>query len=283
MTQIVNDALSDKTYDELLKLIHTHTGITIGPGRKSMLVSRFRPRLRATASPDFDAYLSLLNSDKDELEQFIDSITTNKTLFYRTPRIWSYLSDIFIPEWIGARHGRKLNVWSAASSTGEEAYTAGMLLEGFRQKHPSFDYQITGTDISPRVVDIANTGLYSGRSIQRFKEAEPEMFNAHMVGDEEKGFGVKPSIKSKIRFSTHNIFKPYRHTSKFDIVLLRNVLIYFTKADQEKALLNVDRSLQSDGVLVIGESETLSPLKTSFSSVAPLIYRPSAEAAGKAA
>lgn len=283
MTQNVNDTLSDKTYDELLGLIHKHTGITIGPGRKSMLVSRFRPRLRATGLPDFDAYLSMLKNDKDELEQFIDSITTNKTLFYRTPRIWSYLSDIFIPEWIGAQHGRKLNVWSAAASTGEEAHTAGMLLEGFRQKHSSFDYQIIGTDISPRVIDIAKTGLYSGRSIQRFKEAEPDLFNAHMVGDETNGYSVTKDIKSRIRFSTHNIFKPYRHTSKFDIVLLRNVLIYFTKPDQEKALQNVDRSLQSDGVLVIGESETLSPLNTNFSSVAPLIYRPGAEAAGKAA
>lgn len=283
MTININDNLSDKCFAEFLNLTHKLTGITIGDNRKSMLVSRLRTRLRATESPDFESYLEFLKKDSDEIVQFINSITTNKTLFFRTPRIWSYLSDIYIPEWINARNGRKFQVWSAAASTGEEAYTAGVLLESFRARYPSFDYQITGTDISSRVIKTAKAGVYSARSVQRFRDTESELFQAHMVGNDTDGYSVTPNIRGKIRFKEHNIFKPYKHTAKFDVALLRNVLIYFTKPDQEKAISNVERSLQSTGLLVIGESETLSPLNTQFSPAAPLIYRPAEKKAGKAA
>lgn len=283
MTNNLNDNLSDKSYNKLVDLVYKHTSITIKDGRKSLLVGRFRPRLRALGLPTFEAYLDLVKSDPDEIEHFIDCITTNKTLFFRTPRIWQYLSDIFIPQWIGERHGRKLQLWSAAASTGEEAHTAGMLLESFREKHPSFDYQIVGTDISPRVIDIASKGVYQGRPIDRFRSAEPEMFQKYMKGDDANGYSVTSGIRSKIRFKTHNLFKPYRHTSKFDIVLCRNVLIYFTKPDQETVLRHIEQSIHPDGVLAIGESETLSPLKTNFATAAPLVYKPCKEAAGKAA
>ena len=283
MTNSINDNLTDKCFSEYLNFTHKLTGITIGDNRKSMLVSRLRSRLRATSSPDFESYLALLKNDPDEVEHFISSITTNKTLFFRTPRIWSYMSDVFIPEWISSNRGGKLHLWSAAASTGEEAYTAGVLLESFRQRNPSFDYQITGTDISPRVIEAAKTGVYPPRSVQRFRDTEPELFNSFMVGSDTQGYSVAPRIRQKIRFKNHNIFDLYKHAAKFDIALLRNVLIYFTKPDQERAIANVERSLNSTGLLVIGESETLSPLNTGFSPVAPLIYKPGTKAAEQAA
>lgn len=284
MDNELDDNLSDRSFAELLKITYDHTGITIGDGRKSLMVSRLRRRLRATNLKDFESYVRLLKKPgSEELEHFINSVTTNKTYFYRTPRIWDYLTKEFIPEWMNRSNNGRLNVWSGASSTGEEIYTAGILLEDIRRVHPTFDYQIIGTDVSARVVKEAQTGLYTGRAIQRFREEAPELFERYMVGDDTAGFGVLPRIRQRIKFKQHNIFEPYRHTTKFDVALLRNVLIYFTKPDQEKALRNIDRSLHDNGVLIIGESETLAPLNTNFASVAPLVYRAPEFAAGKAA
>lgn len=274
MTEItIDDNLSDACFAALIKFTHDSTGITIQQNRRSMLVSRLRSRLRATGSSNFDAYLKLLKTDSSETEHYVNAVTTNKTLFYRTPRIWSYLKDEFVPAWIKAGHNRPMEVWSGASSTGEEIYTAGMVLEEFRAKHPGFDYRIVGTDISDRVVSVAEKGLYSGRMIDMFKTSSPELFSKFMVGNDADGYQVNADIRRRIKFQRHNVFKPFQTRSKYDVSLLRNVLIYFTHEDQERAVANVERSLRPDGLLIIGESETLSPLQTNYVCVAPLIYR----------
>jgi chemotaxis protein methyltransferase CheR len=268
-----DDTLGDAAFAELVKVTHELTGITIRPNRKTMLVSRLRSRLRATNCANFKDYLKLLKSDSSETAHYVNSVTTNKTLFYRTPRIWSYLTDDFIPAWIKAGHNRPMEIWSGASSTGEEIYTAGMVLEEFRKKHPGFDYRIVGTDISDRVVEIADKGVYSGRIIDMFKTSAPELFAKYMIGNDGDGYRVNNDIRSRIKFQRHNIFKPFQTRGKYDVSLLRNVLIYFTHEDQERAIANVERSLRPDGVLIIGESESLSPLQTNYVRVAPLIYR----------
>jgi chemotaxis protein methyltransferase CheR len=277
-----DDSLSDAQFAELLKITHRNTGITIRENRKTMMVSRLRSRLRAKGLSDFESYLKLLKTDPTEMVEFVNAVTTNKTLFYRTPRIWKYLADEFVPSWIKAGHNRPLQVWSGASSTGEEIYTAGMVLEEFRLSHPGFDYRVVGTDISERVVAEADRGIYSGRAIDMFRTASPDLFSKHMVGDDSKGWSVSPNIRTRVRFKQHDIFKPFQ-TSQFDLSLLRNVLIYFTHKDQERALRNVERALRSDGILIIGESETLSPLETNFVTIAPLVYRHRNALAEKAA
>lgn len=271
--QPINDTLSDHDFAELVKFTHDLTGITIQPNRKSMLVSRLRSRLRATSAKDFKSYLKLLKTDSSEAELYVDAVTTNKTLFFRTPRIWSYLIDDFIPAWIKAGHNRPMEVWSGASSTGEEIYTAGMVLEDFRKKHQGFDYRIIGTDVSERVIGIAEQGLYRGRVVDMFRTSSPDLFAKYMIGSEADGYHVTKDIRSRIKFQRHNVFKPFQTRSKYDIALLRNVLIYFTHEDQERAVANVERSLRSDGVLIIGESESLSPLQTHYVCVSPLVYR----------
>ena len=255
MDHPIDDQLSEADFAELIKITHDLTGITIQPNRKSMLVSRLRSRLRATGSGNFKTYLKTLKTDSSEIEHYVNAVTTNKTLFYRTPRIWSYIIEEFVPAWIKAGHNRPLEVWSGASSTGEEIYTAGMVLEEFRKKHPGFDYRIVGTAMSARVVGIAETGIYSGRSIDMFKTSSPDLFARYMVKEGE-GYRVNSDIRTRIKFQRHNVFKPFQTRGKYDIALLRNVLIYFTHEDQEKAVANVERSLRQDGLLVIGEAES---------------------------
>ena len=171
-------------------------------------------------------------------------------------------------------HSGPLNIWSAASSTGDEAHTLGVVCQSFKDVNAGFEYRILGTDISSAVVEKAEKGIYVGTPVKRFRERREELFNKYMYGNDKDGYKVIPSIKNNIKFKTHNLFNPLKSNYKFDLILLRNVLIYFTKKDQEHVLANIHNSLSPKGYLIIGESESLGRIDTQFEFVSPLIYRP---------
>ncbi len=270
--------MSDGDFSKLRAIVHQNTGITIGETRKSMLVSRLRSRLREVEAPDFAAYIARLSKDPDEMQELTNRVTTNETYFYRTPRVWDYFQDEFLPEFLDKRQNRALRVWSGAASTGEEAHTIGVLLESLRLNNQQFDYSVMGTDVSSRVLEVATNGVYKGRSIARFRKAKPDLFDKHMIGNDTDGFQAHPQIRSRIRFKLHNLFDRLSGAGPFDVVFLRNVLIYFTDEDQEKILDQVHSQMRPDGVLFIGESETLTKLNTPFEQIVPIIYRPQARA-----
>jgi chemotaxis protein methyltransferase CheR len=272
--------MSDGDFAKLRAIIHDQTGITIGETRKSLLVSRLRPRLRALGLGDYASYIDWIAGNEEERQELTDRVTTNETYFHRTPRIWSYFADTCIPEFVAAKRGRAMRVWSAAASTGEEGHTAGVFLEETRSRTPGFDYVVLGTDISARVIDIAAEGLYRGRPVARFRADRPELFARHMAGSDEEGWQVTPQIRSRIRFRQHNLLTPLTGTAQFDVIFLRNVLIYFTSADQERILSQIRRLLHPQGVLFIGESESLTFIESDFEQVEPIIYRPVARTPG---
>ncbi len=259
--------------DEFIKLTHDFTGITIKPEKRSMLEGRLRKRLRELELADFTAYLAYVKNNPAEREYFVNAVTTNETYFYRTPRIWEYISEQFLLEWHDNVISRPLSVWSAASSTGEEAHTLGIILQSFKDKHAGFDYKVKGTDIDSSVVERARQGVYKGRAIQRFKEAKPDLFKQYMVGNDDNGYKVLPDIKSRLDFSVLNLFDKNQNKEKYDLVLLRNVLIYFVKEDQIAAVAAVHKRLHTDGVAIIGESESLNNLPSDFEPIAPTIYK----------
>lgn len=272
--------MDDGDFSKLRAIVHQNTGITIGESRKSMLVSRLRKRLREVDEPSFSSYIARLSKDPNEMQEMTNRVTTNETYFYRTPRVWDYFQDVFLPEFHAKGQSRTMRVWSAAASTGEEAHTVGMLLEQQRQTRPGFDYSVFGTDVSSRVLEVAQRGLYNGRSIARIKKEKPELFARHTVGNDIDGYQVASQIKSRIKFKLHNLLQNLGGVSPFDAIFLRNVLIYFTDEDQEKILKNIRRLIKSDGVLFIGESETLKKLNTEFSQIAPIIYAPDTKVCG---
>lgn len=270
---MIDEKISDRCFASFRDYVHKLTGITIDKNRSAMLVGRIRKRVFDLGLSDYDSYLDVLKNSKEEELFFTDLITTNETYFYRTPRIWDFIENEFMPKHF-SENSKLLKAWSAASSTGDEAHTLGIVFEHFKQKNPSFGYSILGTDISSSVVDRATEGLYIGRPVERFRETRGELFKKYMVGDDEKGYRVLPYIKSHIKFKVHNLFNMLSGGQKFDLILLRNVLIYFTKEDQEKVLKNVFNCLSPRGFLIIGESESLNGIETNFESVSPLIYQP---------
>ncbi|CUH80183.1 Chemotaxis protein methyltransferase [Tritonibacter multivorans] len=264
--------LQTSSFNKLRALIHQKTGITVADNRRGLLQSRLRGRLRETQEDSFTSYLDRVAKDANELQELIDRITTNETYCYRTPRIWDFFRDTFLPEFCDKKLPRPMRAWSAASSTGEEAHTIGIFCEDQRQTSSGFDYEVFGTDISSRVVRKAQEGRYVGKAIARLQREQPTLFERHMTGDKDAGFAVKPEIKSRLTFKLHNLIKPLGPSQKFDIVFLRNVLIYFSAEEQERILRNVARQMQPDAYLIIGESESLTRLDTAFQQVSPLIY-----------
>jgi chemotaxis protein methyltransferase CheR len=215
--------------------------------------------------------LKCLNEDKNEIQNFINLVTTNETSFFRTQRVWDYLTNVFLPGWMKTNPRESLRIWSGAASTGEELYTIGICCEEFKAKNPLFTYSLIGTDIDTNVLATAEKGEYSGRSIEAFKNSNKAWFDKYLI-PEGDGFKVIDSLRQKIKFTQHNLFNPPSQANTYHLVFLRNVLIYFEPEDCEKVLANISRALINQGTLVIGESESLSRLKTPFLFKAALVY-----------
>lgn len=274
MTDAANlDIFNDDCFESFLKLTHKLTGITIASSRKSMVQGRLRKRVATLSLANYEAYLALVNDSVAEQIVFIDLITTNETYFFRTPRIWKHINEVYIPSWIASNPNKVFSAWSAAASSGEEAHSLGIALQAFKEKHPAFQYQVLGTDISREMVQLCQTGLYKGRSIEAFQTTKAELFSKYMKTSDATHYMVVPEIKTRLKFHDHNLFKILNSKDRFDLILLRNVLIYFTPTDQEKVLNNILPKLSENGILVIGESESLTHIKTGFAQVEPLVYR----------
>ncbi len=264
--------LSEKCFGEYLNLIHELTGITIAKNRTSMIEGRLRKRVSTLKLSSYEDYLRLVKQDRSEQISFIDLITTNETYFFRTPRIWDYLETKFLPKWIAEHPKQVFTAWSAAASSGEEAHSLGILCQSFKDKHPNFLYQIVGTDISAEMIGLCQSGAYSGRSIESFRKTRTPLFDRFMRLSDSEEFRVSSEIKSRLRFLQHNLFRPLPTQDRFDLVLLRNVLIYFTAKDQETVLSLVEPRLAENGVLIIGESESLTHIRTQFKPIEPFVY-----------
>ncbi len=272
MREGVSLSLSEKCFSEFVNLIYQLTGITIGSNRISLVEGRLRRRVLSLHYQSYEEYLEYVCTHKNEQVEFINLMTTNETYFFRTPRVWDYIEKIFLPQWILQHPDKKLTAWSAAASSGEEAHSLGVICQSFRDQNQKFNYQILGTDISTEMIELCQKGEYSGRSIEAFKKTRPEQFLKYMKSISNAQFQAHSDIRSRLKFQTHNLFSPLSSNEVFDLILIRNVLIYFKTSDQEKVLEVIQPKLAHDGLLVIGESESLSYIKSSFKSIEPLLY-----------
>lgn len=260
-------------HDTLLKVIekiHLLTGITISEQKKTMIQSRLRKRMRHLSLATFEEYIDWVDKDKNEVQEFINVVTTNETSFFRTPRIWDYFQVDFLPKWYAANPDRQLKIWSAAASSGEEGFSLAICCMEFQRKNPKFDFKIIATDISTTVLDEAQKGVFGSRSVEFLRKSKPQVFENYFSAVEDGFFKISSVLKPKVSFTTHNLFTLKKDC--FDIVFLRNVLIYFNSNDQEKVLSNVAHSILENGMLVIGESESLNRLDTPYEFHQACIY-----------
>jgi chemotaxis protein methyltransferase CheR len=268
--QTVPEEMSHETLLKVIGKVHTLTGITIAEQKKTMLQSRLKKRMRHLSIETFEDYMSFMEKDKDEVQEFINVVTTNETSFFRTPRIWEYFQNDFLPAWHAENPKGQLKLWSAAASSGEESFSLAICCTEFQRKHPTFNFKIFASDISTEVLAEAKKGVFPSRSVEFLRKSKPQLFDQYFVAGEEDTFKIIPDLKNKVQFEAHNLFKVKKE--QYDIIFLRNVLIYFVAVDQEIVLKNVGKSLAEKGMLIIGESESLNRLDTPYEFKHACIY-----------
>lgn len=241
--------------------------------KRELLFARIRPRLRALGLESPEAYLEYLNGHSEETQEFVNMVTTNETLFFRTPLIWDYFRNEYLPQWYAQNPDNTLRIWSAASSSGEESYSIAMTCEEFKLTKPAFRYQISGSDIDTNVLEKARSGIFKEKSAEEFKKKHPEFFEKYFKSLPSGECKASDVLIQRMDFSIHNLHTRPSKIGHYDIVFLRNVLIYFTDVDQELVLRNIYQAVKPGGQLIVGESESLARLKTEFHFHKPLIYK----------
>jgi len=264
------------TLSALIALVRKHTGIAMSDRKSLLLERRLRPRMLALDIASYQGYVQRVRDDDAEVPHFIDLVTTNDTLFFRTQHVWDYVEREFLPRWWRAHPGETLKVWSAATSSGEELYSMAMLCEQFRAATPGFRYKILATDISRQMLALAQAGKYAGRSVERLHATHPKWAQAYFEASGD-GLQVAAALKEHVTLAQHNLLTPLRPQAgfagnPFDLVLLRNVLFYFDREHQLKVLKQVRHSMAREARLILGESESITGLDAACQFERPLIY-----------
>jgi len=261
--------ISDSEFNVFRSFIYDYAGINLSDEKKTLVTSRLSKRLRHYSLNSFQEYYDLINtsSPSGERQVAIDLLTTNETYFFREPKHFAYLEKEILPSWKG---GKTLRVWSAASSSGEEAYSIAMLLDDMLGTKP---WEIFGSDISSRVLKKAEKGLYPLNRIEGIPQSFLRKYCLKGVGEHEGTLLIEKKIRQKVRFSSVNLKQPPGNLGLFDIVFLRNVLIYFDMETKQGIIRQIVEKMQPGGYLFIGHSESLKGINNSLESVVPTVYQ----------
>ena len=254
--------LSVETFDKLRKLIYEKTNIHMREGKQILVSNRLRRRVAALSMSSYEEYYQYLagnRTDRAEMQHFIDAVSTNETYFYRETNHLDVMQRTILPELFARK--RKVTIWSAGSSTGEEPYTLRILfLEGLGTLWKG-ELEIIATDINSEVTAAAREGRYRERSV-RFVPAD--ILSKYFHLDEEE-YQVVPSLRTSIDFRVHNLLQEAPPVPQADIIFCRNVMIYFDKETQRRLTDDYFASVLSPGgYLCIGHSESLSGTSARF-------------------
>ncbi len=259
--------LTEDEFAKFAKLIYEESGIFLKDTKLTLLSNRLRKRLQALKLAEFSDYYDFLqkltlSDKKNEYEQLLDVVSTNETYFFRNERQFDALAQYCLPELAKKKTDRRLRIWSAACSTGEEPYTIAICVLENMPLFRNWDIEIIATDIAPSVLDFGVIGKYSGRRIEK---VPPEFLSKYFIQDTRnpEEFQVKDELKRMVKFSYLNFFKsPF--PKEIDIIFCRNVMIYFDKKHQIELISKFYESIRAQGYLFIGHSETLHSISDDF-------------------
>jgi chemotaxis protein methyltransferase CheR len=272
-----DETISSRDYTRLCELVYAEAGIRLGTEKKTMLEARIRRRLKALDLHSYGQYCDYLfghQGMKEEIVNFIDVVTTNKTDFFREPGHFDFLVEKALPENSSNGSGRPFLIWSAGCSTGEEPYTMAIVLSEYAQTHPGFRFRIMASDISTVVLGKAELGVYSSDLVD---PVAPQLRRKYFMRSREPGserVRVVPELRRSIEFRRLNFMdSDYGVQEKADAIFCRNVIIYFDRPTQERILLKLANCLMPGGYMFVGHSETLHDMNLPLMPVAPALYR----------
>jgi chemotaxis protein methyltransferase CheR len=238
------------------QFILQRTGIVITNEKRYLIETRLDPVARQMALGSLEALIAKLRLREPLAERLaIDALTTNETLFFRDRQPFDMLREHILPQLAAARRGTGvIRIWSAACSSGQEAYSIAMMLEEMRQLMLGVKVEIIATDISERVVEQARAGVFSQFEVQRGLPIK--LLLQHFTQDGPR-WRINPALARNITFKTGNLLQPFGQLGRFDVILCRNVMIYFGEATKRDVLKRLAESLAPDGSLLLGGAETV--------------------------
>jgi len=264
----MNDAsLDDSEFARFQQMIFSIAGISMTSAKKALVAGRLAKRLKHHELGSYGEYFQLLSHSREEAQVAVDLLTTNETYFFREPRHFDFLRARILP---AHPSGRPFRVWSAACSSGEEPYTLAMVLADHLGEAA---WEILGSDISTRVLDKARTGLYP---MERVRGLDSASLRAHClkgVGSQEGCFMIDPALRRRVRFAQINLNEALPDVGEFDVIFLRNVMIYFQSETKRQVVARLLTKLRPGGFFIVGHSESLNGLTQGLETLAPSIYR----------
>lgn len=266
---MTDQLLSKEQYDHFRSFLEDSCGIVLGDNKHYLVTSRLN---RLTKEFSFDSLSDMISALKTQnnrvlKERVIDAMTTNETSWFRDLYPYELLKESLIPELIENRRPR-LRIWSAASSTGQEAYSISMCVQEFQAKNlgkMTMPLEIVGTDISNTVLQIARKATYDDMSLARgISEERRRQF---FTKTSDNRWAIVDKVKSPVRFSELNLLQSYNLLGKFDIIFCRNVLIYFSTEMKRDILTRMAQTLNPGGILILGGSESPTGYSQEFEMV----------------
>ncbi|PCM46011.1 CheR family methyltransferase [Marinobacter sp. ANT_B65] len=264
-------------YEAFKSFLQDACGILLGDNKQYLVKSRLRRILEENELNSLGELLERLKKPgrASLKEVVIDAMTTNETLWFRDNHPFRILQEKLLPEFAARSSLSPLRIWSAACSTGQEPYSVGMIVDEFRRQKPGKlrDVKITATDISKSVLEVARSGEYEMIAIGR--GLSPERQKHFFTPSAKGGWQIRPQIKSMVEFKELNLLERYM-LSRFDIVMCRNVLIYFSADLKKDILTRIHATLNPGGYLILGASESLNGLPDLYEMVQchpGIIYR----------
>lgn len=267
--------LTTEEFTRFQQFIYRQTGIRMQEGKITLLSNRIRRRLRELGLESFEDYYRLLvkGQSAGELEQFIDAVTTNETHFFRTGGHFDWFRGPFLDDLVAraaaGRHDRAVRAWSAACSSGEEAYSLAICLAEAGQRLAGWRLSVLGTDISEAMVALARRATYRERSLE---QVSPERRRQHFTTTDGQEWVVKPSVAKLCEFRRHNLLEPLRGQT-FDCIFIRNVLIYFDRGSKEQAVRHLVAALAPGGYLVVGPADGIYDMLGDMHRESTFLYR----------
>ncbi|MCP4186611.1 MAG: SAM-dependent methyltransferase, partial [Gammaproteobacteria bacterium] len=244
--------------------------IDLGESKQQLVSSRLNKRLKFHKLDDFDQYAALIKDSKygNERQMAIDLLTTNETYFFREAGHFDTLKTNVLQQ---HPKGRTFRVWSAASSSGEEAYSIAMVLDDFFGNRVK--WEIFGSDISRRIIEKANRGLYQAHRIDAIPRDFLQRYCLKGTGEYEGFLLVDKKLRERTQFTEINLTRQLPDVGQFDVIFLRNVLIYFDNPTKEKIIRSLASKLRPQGILYIGHSESLKGMDLPLTLIAPTTYQ----------
>ena len=282
MTGIGNDTLTNEEFGRISKLVESRSGIKLSSSKKFMIEGRLRKRVRANGLERFSEYCDMLFGGEGlafELDHLIDSVTTNKTDFFREPEHFKFLQEQALPDMIAARRQNGANpllkFWSAASSNGAEAFTLAMLLHYEWELRRDFRFAILGTDISTSVLEQAQRAVFPA---DMMNPVPAQMLSRYVMQSRRpalrKEVRMAPVLRRHVQFRHLNLIdSSYAIDQDVDAIFLRNVLIYFRKHEQEAVVKRLYGHLRKGGYLFLGHSESMVGSNLGYHQVSRAVYQ----------